>query len=76
MFTINYQEIFDILNKNNNKKNSNIDFIINIINYNSTYMSDSDFNLILKYIAEENIIGLLNYVKYMKLVKNMNNLYI
>lgn len=76
MSTINYQEIFNLLNENNNKKNSNIESIINIISYNSSNISDYDFNLILKWIAEENITELINYIKYMKFIKNMNNFHI
>jgi hypothetical protein len=76
MSTINYQEIFDILNENNIKRNSHIELIINIINYHSSNMSEDDFNLILKWIAEENITELINYIKYMKFIKNMNEFHI
>lgn len=73
---IDYQEIYNILNINNQDNNSanNIDYIINQIDFHNIYMTNTEFNQILNYIAHNDKQQLLKYIKYIKLIKSMHNL--
>jgi len=66
---INYQELYEILNNNINKENKKIKKILKIIDYNSIYMNEHEFNYILQLISTNDKKNIINYIKYIKLIK-------
>lgn len=73
--SINYQELYNILNNNNTNNNDNkIDYLINQIDFHNIYMTNKEFNEILNFIATNDKQKLLKYIKYIKLIKSMHNL--
>jgi len=66
---INYQELYEILNNNINKEDKEMKKILKIIDYNSIYMNEHEFNYILQLISTNDKINIINYIKYIKLIK-------
>jgi hypothetical protein len=70
---INYQELYNIMNTNV-KEDVEMNKLIDIIDYNNIYMNEDEFNKILYLISSNDKRKLINYIKYMKLIKSMHNL--
>lgn len=72
--SVDFQEIYNILENDNIKKDNKINYIIDQIEFHNIYMTNQEFNNILNYIANDDKKELLKYIKYTKLVKSMHNL--
>jgi hypothetical protein len=71
---INYQELYDILDNNIIKEDQEMNKLLKIIDYNSIYMDEKEFNNILYLISTNNKKNIINYIKYIKLIKSMHNI--
>ncbi len=65
----NYQELYDILNNHINKEDKEMKKILKIIDYNSIYMNEHEFNYILQLISTNDKKNIINYIKNIKLIK-------
>lgn len=63
-----YQDLYNILNNNEDYYNSNIMTIINKINFNSDILSNEEFNKLLIYISNNNLNQILKIAKYNKCI--------